>query len=460
MKYINENEIFNIIKQAENYNEKEVIEILDKAKKLNRLSLKETAILLSVKEKELLNEIFNSAKYIKNKIYGKRVVLFAPLYISNYCVNHCVYCGFNCTNKETKRKALNIEEIKEQTLQLLKRGHMRILLVTGEGLDNNEKYINYLCDAIKAIYSVEFKGLKIKRININCAPLTKEHFQKLKDCGIGTYQLFQETYHEETYRKVHLKGPKSDADLRISALDKAFSVGIDDVGIGILFGLYDYKFEILAMLQHIEYLEKNYGVGPHTISVPRMEAAEGSDFASNPPCPPSDDDFRKIVAILRLAVPYTGLILSTRESAESRNELIDLGISQISAESCTSPGGYSDNDKSSAQFEISDKRSLDEIVDFLMTKDYTPSFCAACYRKGRTGDVFMHIAKPGNIKNKCEINSILTLKEYLMNFATKNTKEQGEIFIKKSLSEMDDETKEITLNLLKKIENGEKDIFV
>ncbi|HOK39892.1 MAG TPA: [FeFe] hydrogenase H-cluster radical SAM maturase HydG [bacterium] len=416
MLYINEEKIFDLLNRKKNANESEIHSILEKAKNLQRLSLEETAVLLNVNNTEILEKIYQTANYVKNKIYGKRVVLFAPLYISNYCKNNCLYCGFKAENKLIKRKALTKLEIQQETEILLKQGHKRILMVCGEDAPNGLNSIDYYVEAIKTIYEAEVNKNKIKRVNINCAPLSVDEFKKLKKASIGTYQLFQETYHQETYKKMHLAGKKSDPDNRIDAIDRAFLAGIDDVGLGVLFGLYDYKFEVLGLLSHIEHLEQRFNVGPHTISVPRIEPAEGAEISFNPPYKLSDDDFKKVVAILRLAVPYTGIILSTRESPQMRDLLLHLGVSQISAGSKTSPGGYS-KDSFTAQFSIGDYRSLNEIVSTLIKYNYIPSFCAACYRKKRTGEIFMSLAKPGTIKDKCTINALITLKEFLLDFA-------------------------------------------
>lgn len=426
MKYINENKIISLLSGAEKAAPSRIDEILNKSKSLKRLTLEESSVLLSVQDKKSIKKIFNAASFVKNKIYGKRVVLFAPLYISNICANSCVYCAFRSDNPLVKRKALTMEEIKTEVKWLLGRGHKRILVVAGEA-KGSAKNTDYYVNSVKAVYSVKVGPHKIKRVNINCAPLSIDEFKKLKSSGIGTYQLFQETYHDKTYRDVHPHGPKSDPDNRLDAIDRAFLAGIDDVGIGVLYGLYDYKFETLAMLMHIEHLEKRFNVGPHTISIPRIEPALGSEFSINSPYKVTDEDFKRIVAVLRLSVPYTGIILSTRETAQMRDELFNLGVSQISAESTTSPGGYSrvNKDNKDTQFTLNDHRSLDEIMSALIKKGMIPSFCAACYRKERTGEAFMNLAKPGTIKGKCSINALITLKEYLDDFASPGVKKIG-----------------------------------
>jgi 2-iminoacetate synthase len=442
---------------------KEIETILEKTKRLQRLSIKESAMLLSVKDSFILQEIYDAASYVKNTIYGKRVVLFVPLYISNFCSNSCLYCGFASNNKLTVRKKLTFSQIKEQTEILLKRGHRRILMVAGEMLSYKEN-IDYYVGAVKAIYSADYKGNKIKRVNVNVAPMVLENFKKLKESGIGTYQIFQETYHEATYRKLHIAGAKVDPDNRLDAIDNAFKAGIDDVGIGYLVGLYKSSFETLAMLMHIEYLEKTYGIGPHTISVPRIEPASGSSYASKPEYPITDEEFKKIVAVLRLSVPYTGIIMSTRETAELRDVLVNLGVSQISAESRVTPGGYEEssvhNDKLERQFSLNDQRSLNEIVKSLLSQGFIPSFCAACYRKNRTGEHFMDLAKPGEIKHMCDINALVTLKEFLEDFATPDVKKLGYKLIKEYKAILDSASASILEKFLKDIDNGIRDEYV
>ena len=440
MIYINETKINDLLDSERNASNDKFEAVLAKAKNLERLSLAESALLINTDDPERLESIYQAAKTVKEEIYGKRVVLFAPLYVSNLCRNKCLYCAFRSDNNLLKRISLSPLEIYQQVKYLLKRGHMRILLVAGESQVEGKKPVDYYCECIRAIYGVASGLHHIKRVNINCAPLNIDEFRKLKSTGIGTYQLFQETYHEETYRKVHVSGPKSDPDNRIDAIDRAFEAGIDDVGIGPLLGLYDYRFEVLATLMHIEHLEEKFGVGPHTISVPRIEPALGSDLSKNIPYQVSDENFKKLVAVLRLSVPYTGMILSTRESAEMRNMLFNLGISQISAESRTTPGGYTDNDIGDigSQFTLNDQRSLDEIIGRLMGDGFIPSFCAACYRKERTGKKFMSLAKPGLIKNQCRLNALITLREYLDDFASDKVRNMGYIFIeeqKKDLTE-------------------------
>ncbi len=427
MKYINEEKINNLLLKAKKADSALLDAILDKSRSLKRLTLEESAALLAVDDPQYLRKIFEAASFVKDAIYGRRVVLFAPLYISNLCVNNCLYCAFKADNALIKRKALTVFEINSQTEWLLRRGHKRILMVCGEEAPGGKSNIDYYFEAVKAIYGAQVGSNKIKRVNVNCAPLNVEEFKKLKACGIGTYQVFQETYHAATYRHMHPKGPKSDPDNRIDAVDRAFAAGIDDIGIGALYGLYDYRFETLALLSHVEHMEEKFGVGPHTVSVPRVEPAPGAELSFNVPHKISDEEFKKVVAVLRLSVPYTGIIMSTRENPGMRDALLSLGVSQISAESSTSPGGYAaaGKEKAGGQFSLGDHRSLDEIVGTLITHDYIPSFCAACYRMERTGEVFMQLARPGTIKGKCSMNALITLKEYLDDFASAPVKNAG-----------------------------------
>jgi 2-iminoacetate synthase len=461
LKHIDESKINSLLNL--NVSHQEIDDILKKTKLLKRLTLEESAKLLSVKDVSLLEKIYDAAKHVKNVIYGKRVVMFVPLYISNFCSNSCVYCGFAANNKLTVRKKLSIQEIKQQTEILLKRGHKRILMLAGEMASSKEN-IDYYVDAVKAIYDTEYKGNKIKRVNINVAPMNVEQFKRLKQSGIGTYQIFQETYHDATYRKLHIAGAKTNPDNRLDAVDNAFKASIDDVGIGPLLGLYDYRFEILAMLTHVEYLEKTYGLGPHTISVPRVEPAPGSQYAEKPEYPISDEDFKKLVAVLRLSVPYTGLIMSTRETAHLRDILVNLGVSQISAESKVTPGGYEDssqhNDKLERQFSLNDQRTLNQIVQSLLSQGLIPSFCAACYRKNRTGEHFMDLAKPGAIKHICDINALVTLKEYLEDFATPELKEKGAVLIEEYKQKLDNGSLKILEKFFKNIDIGIRDEYI
>ena len=464
MKYIDALKISTLLKEAEvKQNPSCIDEILLKAETLSGLSLLEAAILINVKDESYLEKIFSSASKVKDKIYGKRVVLFVPLYISSHCANNCLYCGFRSDNHEAQRRTLTVKEIEEETIALLNRGHKRILAVSGEFAQADEKEaVNYYCKAIEAIYRAKFGQHYIRRVNINCAPLSLSGFKELKASGIGTYQLFQETYDDETYRRVHPSGQKSDPDNRIDAIERAIVSGIDDVGMGVLFGLFDFKFELLALLAHIKQLEARFGMGPHTISVPRLEDALGAPLTNKIPYPVSDVDFKKIVSVLRLAVPYTGIILSTREKASLRDELFGLGVSQISAESRTNPGAYNTgvNKDGLEQFSTVDHRSLEQVVNILIDKGFIPSFCAACYRKERTGHKFMQLAKPGLIKGKCSLNALVTLKEYLDDFAGFTTKEKGYSLIKEKEAELDAPGRKLLEEFLHEIEGGGRDRYV
>lgn len=390
-------------------------EILAKARELEGLTTSEALSLLDVQNPALIEEIFATARYVKDEIYGNRVVLFAPLYLSNLCRNDCVYCGFRISNRDVVRKALTMRELRDETEALIDEGHKRVLLVSGEAYPER-RGLQYVFDAIDTIYSVSTPRGNIRRINVNLAPLSLDEFRELKKHKIGTYQMFQETYHEPTYRKVHPRGPKSDYHDRRAAIARAFEAGIDDVGIGVLLGLYDWRFEIAALLEHIHELEQQFGVGPHTISVPRLH--------QNPIAPVSDDDFRKIIAVLRIAVPYTGLILSTRETPDMRRDALQHGVSQISAGSRTNPGGYA-HQSSTAQFELGDTRSLHEVIEDVVRLGFLPSFCTGCYRAGRTGKDFMDLAKPGLIKLHCLPNAIYSFAEYLHDFGSPELQELG-----------------------------------
>lgn len=469
MKYINEEKINNLLADAGKFDSHKLDAVLEKAKSLQRLTLEESAVLLSVKDPEYIRRIFKAASFVKDAIYGRRVVLFAPLYISNLCVNNCQYCGFKSDNKRIGRKALTVSEITQQVEWLLKRGHKRILAVCGEAAPSGLSNIDYYVQAVKAIYSASAGKHRIKRVNVNCAPLSVSDFRKLKASGIGTFQIFQETYHDKTYRLMHPLGPKSDPDNRISAPDRAFSAGIDDIGIGALYGLYDWRFETLGLLSHIEHMEKEFNVGPHTISVPRIEPAEGAKLSFNPPYKISDDDFKKVVAVLRLCVPYTGIIMSTRESSEMRDSLISLGVSQVSAESSTSPGGYSDErapgarasaGQAGSQFSLGDHRTIAEIVASLIRHDYIPSFCAACYRKERTGEAFMKLAKPGTIKGKCSMNALITLKEYLDDFASDKLKQEGYKMIRRYYKQLEPSEQKMLRVFFSHVDSGLRDEYV
>ena len=437
----------------------EVRDILAKAQELQGLDLQAVGRLMTVQEDVLRQEIFAVANQVKADIYGKRVVLFAPLYVSNFCANECLYCAFRASNKSLKRRALSSAEIEHETELLVAQGHKRILLVTGEAYPQND--FQYVLDAIRTVYRIRNQRGEVRRINVNLAPLDLDDCKRLKDAGIGTYQLFQETYHYDTYCQVHSKGKKTDYTWRLTTFDRALQAGIDDVGIGALFGLYDWRFEVLALLQHANYLQERFGVGPHTISVPRLEPALGSELASNPLYPVSELDFAKIIAILRLAVPYTGIIMSTREPPAVRRQALALGISQISAGSRTDPGGYGDSGATDAsQFSLGDHRCLDEVVYDLATLGYIPSFCTACYRLGRTGEDFMCLAKPGKIKSLCAPNALVTFAEYLADYATSATKAVGAKLIQTELAILSEQQRQITEKLLAQLDTGKRDVFI
>ena len=453
--FINDEEILKTISQVENgdYN---IREILDKAKQMKGLEPKEALALLLCNDKDVENEMFEIAKKIKLEIYGKRIVLFAPLYLSNYCINGCVYCPYHARNSHIARKQLTQDEIRAEVIALQDMGHKRLALETGE--DPDYASMEYLLESIKTIYSIKHKNGAIRRVNVNIAATTVENYRKLKDAGIGTYVLFQETYHKPTYEKVHPSGPKSNYEYHTEAMDRAMEGGIDDVGIGVLFGLYDYKYDFTAMLYHAKHLEDTFGCGPHTISVPRIRPADDVDVKSFPNAI-VDSLFKKIVAVLRIAVPYTGIIVSTRESQKSREEALEVGVSQISGGSRTSVGGYvEEEEENSKQFEISDNRSLDDIIKWLADIDYLPSFCTACYREGRTGDRFMAFAKSGQIKNFCQANAIITLKEYENDYAKEETKKSIDKVMANEIERVPNEKVKMKLvDALKGIDEGKRD---
>jgi 2-iminoacetate synthase len=437
-----------------------VHEILAKAEEIRGLDVSDVAVLMGVGDPELLGEVFQTASRVKERIYGSRLVLFAPLYISNLCSNDCLYCAFRARNRAVQRVALTQEEIAREVKVLVEQGHKRILLVAGESYPREG--FSYILKSIETIYATRSGNGEIRRVNANVAPLTLEEFRQLKAAQIGTYQCFQETYHRGTYAAVHLSGKKRDYDWRISAFDRAMQAGIDDVGLGVLFGLYDWRFEVLALLQHVRHLEQTFGVGPHTVSVPRIEPAVGSPLASGPPHAVSDRDFRKLVAILRLAVPYTGIIMSTRETPEIRRETFGLGVSQISAGSRTNPGGYANGDGQAdgSQFQLGDHRPLDEVIRDVAAMGYIPSFCTACYRLGRTGGDFMDLAKPGEIKDHCAPNALSTFLEYLQDYASPATQAAGEQLICRVLDDMDGGQRRIAQQLLERVRSGRRDVFV
>ncbi|MFA5113347.1 MAG: [FeFe] hydrogenase H-cluster radical SAM maturase HydG [Candidatus Margulisiibacteriota bacterium] len=456
--FIDERQINTLIKKAAKAPRREAERIIAKALQLKGLTPAEAAVLLAAKDKKVLAKMFRAARTVKEAIYGKRLVLFAPLYTTNFCINDCLYCGFRSGNAMLTRRRLTIPEIKAEVRLLEKEGHKRILLVAGE--DPKTANIGFLQKAIKAAYATKVGRGEIRRLNVNIAPLSVADFRRLKKSKIGTFQLFQETYHLPTYKVMHVKGPKSDYRYRLYGMHRAMEAGIDDVGIGVLFGLYDFKFETLALLYHALELEKKFGAGPHTISVPRIEPAVGAPLSLNPPFQVADDDFKKVVAILRLAVPYTGIILSTRESAKMRNELFALGISQISAGSRTNPGGYSAGKHNAEQFSLHDSRSLLQVIKDISALGYSPSFCTACYRLGRVGHDFMDLAKPGLIKSYCLPNSLLTFQEYLLDYGDKEAKKLGKKVIGRHLADISsDKVRKTALQKLKAIAKGKRDLY-
>lgn len=431
--------------------------IIEKAKKRKGLSHREASVLLACEIPEKIQEIYDLAEQIKKDFYGNRIVIFAPLYLSNYCVNGCVYCPYHMKNKHIARKKLTQEEIVKEVTALQDMGHKRLAIEAGEDPVNNP--IEYILECIKTIYSIKHKNGAIRRVNVNIAATTVENYRKLKEAGIGTYILFQETYHKESYENLHPTGPKHNYAYHTEAMDRAMEGGIDDVGLGVLFGLELYKYEFAALLMHAEHLEAVHGVGPHTISVPRIKHADDIDpnvFDNGI----DDDTFAKICALIRVAVPYTGMIISTRESQKVREKVIRLGVSQISGASRTSVGGYCEEERptDTEQFDVSDQRTLDEVVRWLMEMGYIPSFCTACYREGRTGDRFMSLCKSGQIQNCCHPNALMTLKEYLMDYASEDTKAVGEALIKTELNNIPKEkVRLIAEDHLKKIEEGIRD---
>lgn len=439
-----------------------VRQILDKAAERKGISHREASVLLACEDEGILEEICKLAEQIKKDFYGNRIVMFAPLYLSNYCVNGCVYCPYHLKNKHIARKKLTQDEIKREVIALQDMGHKRLALEAGEDPVHNP--IAYILESIKTIYSIHHKNGDIRRVNVNIAATTVEEYKMLKDAGIGTYILFQETYHKESYEKLHPTGPKHNYAYHTEAHDRAMEAGLDDVGLGVLFGLELYRYELAGLLMHAEHLEAVHGVGPHTISVPRIRPADDvdpEDFDAGVDGGLTDDLFAKIIAIIRIAVPYTGMIMSTRESQEMRARGLHLGISQISGASKTSVGGYDHEEpeeENSAQFEIDDNRTLDEVVKWLMDMDYLPSFCTACYREGRTGDRFMTLCKNGQIQNCCHPNALMTLKEYLVDYASEETRKVGEDLIARELPNIPkDKVRAIAEEYIKEIEHGKRD---
>ena len=430
------------------------LSIIEKARNLKGLTLEEASSLLHIESVDELEALYAVADEVKRNIYGNRVVMFAPLYTSNECTNNCLYCGFRAGNKQLVRKTLSTDEVVAEARELVKQGHKRILLVCGE--DKKKASLRHTTDAIHAIYT----QTGIKRINVNTSPLSVSEFETLKKANIGTYQIFQETYHRETYQLMHPTGSKSDYDERLTAICRAIHAGIDDFGIGVLLGLYDYKFDVLASLMHADYLDQTYQIGPHTVSIPRLKPALGS-VLNELPHEISDENLKKVVAIYRLTLPYTGIILSTREVDTLRDELLKLGVSQMSAGSKTNPGGYEHIATNGDQFEIADERSVGEMVKTICKKGYLPSFCTACYREDRTGEYFMELAKTGHIHTFCQPNSIFTFQEYIEDFATPELKADYEKMIDREIERIgNDHLKKLTKERIKQIKNGERDLYL
>ncbi len=458
--FIDDAEIRETLAYAEeNKRNRPLIEgLIQKASLCKGLSHREAAVLLDCDEPDLVDKIFKLAEDIKRRFYGNRIVMFAPLYLSNYCINGCLYCPYHAKNKSIPRKKLSQEEIRKEVIALQDMGHKRLALETGE--HPIESPIEYVLESIKTIYSIHHKNGNIRRVNVNIAATTVENYRKLKEAGIGTYILFQETYNKQQYKALHPTGPKSDYAWHTEAMDRARAGGIDDMGIGVLFGLNGYRYDFVGLMMHAEHMEAALGVGPHTISVPRIRPADGinpEEFADAVP----DDKFLHIVAVIRCAVPYTGMIISTRESQKVRERVLDLGISQISGASRTSVGGYAEDDreKDTAQFDIADNRTLDEVVKWLMELGYIPSFCTACYRAGRTGERFMKICKSGKIQDCCTPNALLTLKEYLLDYASPETRELGRKLIRQEVEKLSNEALRAAVrDDLSKLEAGARDL--
>ncbi len=453
---VNNDYIFSLLEEAKNVSNEEIEAILDKADNLLGLNHTEIAKLLMITDKKHQDRILNIAGRIKKEVYGDRVVMFAPLYVSDYCVNKCTYCGFNCDSKND-RKRLTMDEIRDEVKILESMGHKRLALEAGEDPVNCP--LSYILETIDTIYNMKFENGAIRRVNVNIAATTVEEYKMLKDAEIGTYILFQETYHKDSYEKYHLGGPKRNYQYHTEAFDRAMEAGIDDVGGGVLFGFYDYKFELLAMMMHTEHLEQKYGHGFHTISVPRICKVEGVENEYEHAV--DDDTFKKIVALLRIAVPYTGIIISTRESADMRKDLINAGVSQVSAGSSVEVYGYSKKESNSSQFTVSDERTPMEILKWLMSEELVPSFCTACYRQGRTGDRFMELAKSNNIKNVCLPNGLMTLKEYALDYGDDEFLKLTDKLIEKKLKDIGSEkVLELVKENLEKLKKGERDLYL
>jgi len=454
--FIDADYIQNLLNDAKTISNEEITYILDKASSFEGLSHKEVAALLMCEDSKQISRIYEVAGKIKEHIYGNRIVLFAPLYISDYCVNRCKYCGYNCSHK-FERKKLTMDELRQEVEVLVNMGHKRLALEAGEDPINCP--IDYVLECIKTIYNMKFKNGEIRRVNVNIAATTVENYAKLKEIGIGTYVLFQETYHKPTYETQHISGPKANYEYHLTAFDRAIEGGIDDVGGGVLFGLYDWKFEVMGLMLHNEHLEKTFGVGFHTISMPRIRKAMGADKFDEKYLP-SDEDFKKLVAIIRLAVPFTGMIISTRESAEMRKTLIKMGISQVSGGSSVGVGSYSHPKNNVTQFELEDDRSASDVIGWLMDEGLIPSFCTACYRMGRTGDRFMELAKSGNIKYVCHPNALMTLYEYMLDYGNEELLKKAKNLIETEIPKINNiELQNKVRNNLIALENGNRDIY-
>jgi 2-iminoacetate synthase len=440
--------------------EKTVDDILNKALKLKGLTLEEVAVLLRADTPEAIQKMIACAGTVKEEIYGKRLVIFAPIYTGNVCVNNCTYCAFRIENKHLTRQVLNFKQIESEAVSLLKDGHKRVLLICGESPRNQ---VDYMCEAIRTVYAAQYQNHRIKRINVELAPMSVEDFKKIKAEHIGTYVCFQETYEPELYPLYHPAGtPKADYLNRLTVMDRAMEAGIDDVGLGVLFGLADYRFEVLALMEHARHLEDAFDCGPHTISFPRIEPADNAPLTQNIPYPVSDETFKKIIAIIRMALPYTGIILSTREKDSLRSELFKYGVSQVSAGSRTNPGAYAnpDDEHSGSQFSLGDHRTLEEVISDMTDLGYVPSFCTGCYRMGRVGQDFMDLAKPGLIKTYCMPNALFSFKEYLLDFASESTRQKGLQLIEQLKNvEGNENLKQRVQTQLSDIEGGKRDVY-
>ncbi len=449
-----------LLESEKNASASRIRDIIQKSLDKNRLDPAETAALISVKDPELRHMIMEGAHELKERIYGNRIVLFAPLYVGNECINDCVYCGFRISNKECQRSTLTHNQLIEETKSLVETGHKRLIMVYGEHPMYDP---NFIAETVQTVYDTKYKKGEIRRVNINAAPMDIEGYRVVKSVGIGTYQIFQETYHQKTYEKLHPKGPKSSYLWRLDGLDRAMKAGIDDLGIGALMGLYDWRFEVMSLLYHTIHLEDTFGVGPHTISFPRIEPAIGTAFTQHPPFRVTDEDFKLLVAIIRLSVPYTGMILTAREPIEIRNEVLRFGVSQIDAGSSIGVGDYSHKDDESrkkSQFVLGDTRSLDDVIYELANNGYIPSFCTSCYRAGRTGEHFMEFAIPGFVKRFCTPNALLTFAEYLHDFSSERTLKSGLQLIDREVAKIEDpKMKESVIGKLAEMEAGTRDLY-